>query len=159
MLHTTLWSYVINGMHSSHPNLFYGIICAGKFICPIFLSLLISRWFDIHRRMKFCAISVNVTIAVGYILYIIPISPFFAFAGTTLQGSCFILTALMNSEILRVYDNDEIQGKFLMVMFAYGLGETIGPVCVKLLDKVDFWIGGLHIMYGNVPSLVLPWPT
>ena len=159
MIYASLWSYVTDGMQLSHPDLFYDLIGGGKFFGPVCFCLLISKWFDIHRRLKFCAIFINAMAAVGYILYVIPVSPFFAVAGTILQGFVNILWALMNSEMSRVYDTNEIQGKFLMVMFAYGLGETVGAICIKLLDNVDFWVGGLHIMYGNISSLVLLFVT
>ena len=155
MLLATLWYYVTSEMHSSNPHLIYGVICSGRFICPIFFGLFISRWFDIHRKLKCCAIVINLMIAAGYILYVVPILPMFPFAGNTLLSITFILNTLMNSEILRVYDNDEIQGQFSAVMFAYGLGETTGALCVTLLQKIDIWIGGIHIMYGNIPSLFL----
>ena len=159
MIYASSWSYVTDGMHLSHPDLFYGVIGGGKYLSSMCFCLLISKWFDIHRRLKLCAICINATTAVGYILYMIPISPIFTVAGTTLQGFFSILSALMNSEILRVYDADEIQGKFLMIMFAYGLGETVGAICIKLLDNVDFLVGELHIMYGNISSLVLLFVT
>ena len=155
MLHTTLWPYITNGMHSSHSNLFYGLICAGRVVIPISLGLLISKWFDIHRRLKLCSNVGNMANAVGHILYIIPLSPFFAFAGMILQGSSFILRFIMNSEILRVYENDEIQSRFLVTYLVYGFGEVVGTLCVILLEKLNFWIGGLHIMYGNMPSMIL----
>ena len=155
MIHTTIWSYITNGMHSSHSNLFYGLICAGRVVIPISLGLLISKWFDIHRRLKLCSNVVNMANAVGHILYIIPLSPFFAFAGMILQGSSFILRFIMNSEILRVYENDEIQSRLLVTYFVYGLVEVVGALCVNLLEKLNFWIGGLHIMYGNMPSMIL----
>ena len=94
-------------------------------------------------------------VTVGYILYILPSSPFFPIFGVTLQGFAFVLKVIINSEILRVYKNDEIPGKLFVLMFAYGFGETIGPIIVKLLDKVDFWVGSLHIMYFTMPCLIL----
>ena len=155
MLLATLWYYVTSEMHSPNAHLFYGVISSGRFISPVFFGLVISRWFDIHRKLKCCAIVFNLMIATGYTLYLIPILPLFPFAGKTLLGTAFILNGLMNSEILRAYDYDEIQGQYTMALFACGVGETIGILCVKLLEKVDIWIGGLHIIYGNMPSLVL----
>ena len=155
MLLTTLWYYVSREMQSSNSHMFYGLICSGKFIAPIIFGLFISRWFDIHRKLKCCAIFINLMIIAGHILYLIPISPLFPLAGKILQGTSYILNGLMNSELLRAYDKDEIQGQYTVVLFAYGLGETTGVLCVKVFEKIDIWIGGVHIMYGNMPSLLL----
>ena len=97
------------------------------------------------------SIVMSVLMILGYILYIIPISPVFPVFGITLQGVSVVLNAIINSEILRIYNNDKIPGKLLMILISYGFGETIGPIIAKLLDKVDFWVGSLHTM----PCLVL----
>ena len=154
-IQSTLWTYVKQGMHTSKPKLIYGVISGAKFIPPCFFNLFISRWFDVHRRLKLFAIVISMLITVGYVLYMIPSSPFFPIFGITLQGFVFVLRVIINSEILRIYKNDEIPGRLLTLMIAYGFGETIGPIFVKLLDKVDFWVGSLHIMYFTMPCLVL----
>ena len=55
----------------------------------------------------------------------------------------------------RVYAQNEIQNVFLVIMIGYTAGDISGPMIVKLLEDVDFWIGDLHITYGNVPCVVL----
>ena len=155
IIQSTLWPYINECMHTSQPKLIYGVICAGRFICPIFFNLFISRWFDVHRRLRLSAIVLTMLVTVGYILYIIQGSPFSPIFGVTLQGFAFVLKVIINSEILRVYKNDEIPGKIIVLMVDYGFGETIGPLIVKLLDKVDFWIGSLHIMYFTMPCLIM----
>ena len=43
----------------------------------------------------------------------------------------------------------------MLFLVAYGVGETIGPLVVKMFERVDFRLGGLHVTYGNVGALVL----
>ena len=85
----------------------------------------------------------------------IPLSPLFVLAGTCFYGSGFVLRSLMTSELLRVYENDEVQGKILITGIVYGVGEMIGPLLVKLFEKIDFRLGGIHFTFCNIPSLVL----
>ena len=155
IVQSTMWSYIKDGMHSSHPEFFYGVICAAKFVSPLLLSLLISRWFDVYRRLRMFSIVTAVLMMVGYVLYIIPFSPVFPVFGNALQGFSLVSNVIIYSEILRIYKNDEIPGKFLTLLIFYGFGETIGPVIVKLLDRVEFWIGNLHIMFCTMPCLAL----
>ena len=155
IIQSTLWPYIKQGMHTSQPKLIYGVISSVKFIPPLFFNLLVSRWFDVHRRLKLITIVINALGTVGYVLYIIPSSPFIPIFGITLVGFVFVIGVIINSEILRNYRKDEIPGKLFELLIAYGFGETIGPLIVKLLDKVDFWIGSLHIMYLTMPCLIL----
>ena len=155
IIQSTLWPYIKQGMHTSQPKLIYGVISSAKFIPPLFFNLLVSRWFDVHRRLKLIAIVLNALGTVGYVLYIIPHPPFIPIFGITLVGFVFVIEVIINSEILRSYTRDEIPGKLLELLIAYGIGETVGPIIVKLLDKVDFWIGSLHIMYFTMPCLIL----
>ena len=43
----------------------------------------------------------------------------------------------------------------LLMLVAYGLGQTIGPLTLKPLESVNFMIGSVHIIYGNVACLIL----
>ena len=155
IIQSTLWPYIKQGMHTSQPKLIYGVISSAKFIPPLFFNLLVSRWFDVHRRLQLIAIVSNALGTVGYVLYIILSSPFIPVFGITLVGFVFVIEVIINSEILRSYTRDESPGKLLELLIAYGCGETVGPIIVKLLDKVDFWIGSLHIMYFTMPCLIL----
>ena len=155
IIQSTLWTYIKQGMHTSQPKLIYGVISSVVFIFPLFLNLFISRWFDEHRRLKLVAIVMNALATVGYVLYIIPSSPWFPIFGMTLFGVVLVFNVIVYSEILRVYKNDEIPGKLSLIMIAYSLGEITGPIIVKLLDKVDFWVGSLHIMFFTMPSVIV----
>ena len=154
MFHVTLWNYVAVGMDLPHKDLWYGLIAAVKFILPITLNYPVSRWFDAHRKLRVCSISITILAAIGYILYAISSSPFFPLCGTILQGSNYILLSLMTSEIFRVYEADETQDQIVKWQLAHGIGEIVGPIGVILLENIHFDVGELHFMYGNV--FVLP---
>ena len=66
------------------------------------------------------SIAMSVLMMLGYILHITSISPVFLAFGITLQGISVVLNVTINSEILRIYNNDEIPGKLLMVLISCG---------------------------------------
>lgn len=155
MIASTLLSYVENGLLTSNTNLFYGLIAGARTLAAITMTVFVSRWYDKHQRLKCFTLLVSTLMNVGYALYGVHLSPYLPMLGSIFFGSAVLLGSVINSEIHLVYADDDIQQMFILIMLVYSVGDLLGPVLVKLLDKVDFWIGNLHIMYGNVSCLVL----
>ena len=91
----------------------------------------------------------------GNILYLIPFSPYFALCGKFLQGFLLVLSPLLVAEVARSYQSDVLQHKIAVLDGIYIFGVSIGPVIPTIFAKVDFWIGGVHIAYGNISGLIV----
>ena len=154
-MQSTLLEYLTNSIHLSHPNFYFGLTSAGMVITPILFGSLIARYVDDCKNIKLFAIICNIVFLVGCCIYVLPNSPIFPFIGRTLQGFTLIYRGLIYSEVARVYPKDEINNRTLLLLLAYGVGELIGALLMKALEKANIFIGGLHVVYGNVSPLVL----
>lgn len=142
ILLTTAWSYVNHGLHNSNPNLFYGLIAASTSVAGIFFMPVAAKWYDKHKRMKIITLIINSLVGLGTVLYAMPFSPYLPVLGGGLLGGNFILSSFINSEIHLVYADDDIQQMIVFVYIAScNAGEVVGPMVVKLLDRVHFRIG------------------
>ena len=155
IIQATLLHYLTIDMQSTHPIAHYGMVSSGRFVTSMFVTIAVSTWFDKKRRLKLATMSLSVAVGLGYALYMIPTSPYLAFVGCMLQGCNFAINALMNSEIIRVYEENEVQQMILLYMVAYGAGEIAGPVCVYFSQNVRFQVGPLQITQGNFPGLIM----
>ena len=151
---STLWIYITRLMNTNHPNLFYGLINASFYLPILLFSIPISRWADKTRRFKFCLVVAVYINMLGNILYIIPFSPFYALCGKFCQGFCLILYPLITAEIARSYPGNMLQHKLSLLEVSFTFGFSIAPLVATAFEKTDFWIGSIHITYGNVSGLV-----
>ena len=151
----TLWIYLTTLMDTKHPAVFYGLINASFYIPTLLISAAVSRWADKTRRFKLCLTVIIYINMSGSILYLIPFSPYFALCGKFFQGFCLVLLPLMTAEVARSYHSDVLQHKIAVLSGIYTFGFSIGPVIPTIFEKVDFWIGGVHIAYGNISGLVV----
>ena len=152
---TSLWIYVTRDMDTNYPGLFYGLINASVYIPAMLFCAAIGRRADSTRIIKLSLIIVNYISIVGCIFYIIPTSPYWAVTGQALQGFTILLKPLMASEIVRSYDSNELQYKLPILSSAEQLGFEVTPALMTLFVKTDFWIGNIHITYGNVSGIIL----
>ena len=152
---TSLWIYVTRDMDTNKPSLFYGLINASVYIPAMLFCAAIGRTADSTRRIKLSLIIVNYISIVGCIFYIIPTSPYWAVTGQALQGFTILLKPLMASEIVRSYHSRELQCKLPILSSAEQLGFAVTPALMTLFVKTDFWIGNIHITYGNVSGIIL----
>ena len=142
---TTLWSYVNKCLQHSDPNLSYGLIASGRFVGPILLGGLSSRWLDRSRSVKLFMVVVTLVESAGCVIYTINTSPYIPALGAVMFGVGCLLEIAKNSELIRMYSEDEVQEMVLYSLILYSLGEATGPVAVKLLEGVHFEIGGFLI--------------
>ena len=149
----TSWIYVSTLMNTDRPGLYYGLINAAAFLPPILFSAVIARWADHTRRIKFCLIIVNFLSMVGSILYIVPLSPLYALCGSFLQGFSLTARPLIVGEIARSFD--EVQQKLPILQGAYVVGLSMAPLFTVIFIETNFWIGNIHITYGNVSGLLI----
>ena len=153
---STIWHYVDKDMHDADPDLWYGLIAAGRFVAPILFLIPVSRWFDKTRSITLFMVITGLLMNVGCALYMVHSSPFVPMLGTTLQGFSVLMGVVMNSEIIRVYRGPDVQRNYVYVLFAYGLGEVTGPLVLLPLKHVpNFNMGILNISYGNIGGIVL----
>ena len=151
----TLWIYITTLMDTKHPEVFYGLINAAFYIPTLLISAAVSRWADKTRRFKLCLTVIIYINMSGSILYLIPFSPYFALFGKFFQGFCMVLCPMVVAEVARSYHSDVLQHKLAVLSGIYTFGFSIGPVIPTIFEKVDFWIGGVHIAYGNISGLVV----
>ena len=138
-----------------YDNVFYGLINAAYFIPVLLISAPISRWADKTRIFKLCLIVIIYVNMSGNILYVIPASPYFALCGKFFQGFCLVLSPLIIAEVARYYHSDILQHKIVVLEGIFIFGFSIGPVVPTIFANVDFWIGGVHIAYGNISGLIV----
>ena len=149
----TLWIYVSTLMNTEKRGLFYGLINAAIFLPTILFSAPIARWADHTRRIKFCMIIIIFLSMVGSILYIIPWSPIYALCGSFFQGFSITTRPLIVGEIARSFD--VVEQKLPLLTAAYMVGMSIGPAFTVIFSETNFWIGNLHITYGNISGLII----
>ena len=150
----TSWFYVTTLMNDvKSPKLFYGLVTAMVYIGPMILVTPVSKWLSKTRRVRKLLITFNMFNLIGSMLYIIPFSPYYAMVARFLYGFNLILRSVITSELFHSYTDNELQQKVTLMSLGVFLGEAAGAIISFLLLKTDFWIGSIHVTYGNVCSL------
>ena len=153
---STIWHYVDKDVHDADPDLWYGLIAAGRFVAPILFLIPVSRWFDKTRSIRVFMVITGLLMNVGYVLYMVHSSPYIPVLGTILQGFSALISVVINSEIIRVYRGADVQRNYVYVLFAYALGEITGPLVLIPLKRVpNLNMGAVSISYGNIGGIVL----
>lgn len=151
----TLWTYVTDVMKTNQPKLYYGLISVSVYILPMFLSSVVARYADKTRRIKLIIIITNFVVMTGSILYVIPWSPLFPFAGKLLNGGALILRPLMIGEAARSYPPERFHTITAYLVGAKAFAFVTGPCLVLPFKGVNIWLGNLQITYGNISGVIL----
>lgn len=155
MIATVLWSYLKTEVYGGNKKLFYCLICSAFNLPPILFNIIISRWVDKTRKAKLVILLCNLASAFGKLLFILPFSPYFILVGRFLSGFKGTLRPIMTAEMARSYASDELQKKLPLFAVFSLIGYASGPIVTFLFTRVDFWIGYLHMSWGNTCSFVL----
>ena len=119
------------------------------------MSVLFGALFDRYRNARVMILIGNLCIISGNILYTIPFSPWYLFAGRLISGGGGCLRSIMTAEIVRAYPESELSGKFSSIGLSFALGFVFGPLLNIPFTKEHFWLFGIPISYANAPGLVL----
>jgi hypothetical protein len=152
----TLLQYLKVGLKSNHVDLYYGAISAVQFLPVVAGTIPLASWMDRTRQLRLFLLVTGVARCISFLLYVIPLADgYIQVISSFAFGVSDLVAPVLYAEILRVYPKEELQVKFLGVAMAYGGGNAFGPLCVLALGKVDTWIGGFHLMYGNSVFCIL----
>ena len=156
IVQASLLQYLQTSIQSAHEvKLYYDLINAVVYVCPVLFGSIIARWTDSTRDVRSTLIFLNVLVFVGTVVYMLPFSPLFKLAGRFLHGFHFVIRSIMYSELSRMFCEEEVHQKIPAFLTALSLGYCMGPVSNMVFVKVDVWVGGLHVTYGNSASLPL----
>ena len=151
----TLWIYLTTLVQSDHPYLWYSIISVSFHVSGIIITLIVGRISDKTRDIRACFLVATALTIIGNILYSLPYSIYYVFAGRFVSGSIVATRPLVTGEVVRVYEEDEVLRMLSVQGMCFGLGLTVGPAMNFIFVNFDFTIGSLHLTYANAPSLFL----
>lgn len=154
MMQSSLFGY-ISVWRTHHINFYYGLTTSAQVFAPILLASLVSRYADEYRHIKLYMNICNFIFIIGSVIYMLPYSIYFPFIGRALQGVIYLARIFIHSEVNRVYPKGEINQRIILLILGYGVGEIIGAVLMTIAESIDFFIGDVHLVYGNFPPLVL----
>lgn len=146
----TVWNYVTEMMDVKTPKLFYGLITAMVYLCPMILVTPISKWLSKTRKIRKLLISFNFFNIVGSLLYVIPFSPYYAMAARFFFGFNLILRSVITSELFHSYSDNELQQKITLMSLGVFIGEAIGSLTSFFFVNVEFSLGIIDFTFGNV---------
>lgn len=151
----TLWIYVAKSMNVERKMLYFGIMIAIEYLPLICLSTIVSRYADKSRRISFWMTFLNLLVIIGNVAYTVPLSPYLALSGRFLVGFSKLLQPLIVGEIARSYDRKLVGRKIPLCNVLFHIGKGLGPLVAIGFTSVDFWIGNIHVTYGNISALCL----
>ena len=151
----TLWLYIKDLVKPDHPKVYYGVISACYMFSSILSSLIVASFVDRYRRVKTVFLSVNVIVIIGNIIYALPFSPWILIAGRLLSGLAGALKPVISGELARCYPSEELPSKFAIIGASFVSGFVTGPAINFAFKSCNFWIGGWHITYENIPGLYM----
>ena len=158
IIQATLLDYLDKGVRPESPALWYDLINGIVYFCPISCGFFVAQCTDETKNVRQCMILLNGLVFTGTILYMLPFSPFCVFAGRFLQGFNFILRSVIYAEFNRIFHEEEVHKTIPAFLTGISVGYLLGPLSNMMFVNTDFWIGKLHIVYGNAaafPLLVL----
>ena len=138
-----------------HVKLYYDITNAIVYVCPVVFGSLVGRWMDRTRNVRGTLIALNVLVFVGTFVYMIPFSPVLIVIGRFLHGFHFIIRSIVYSEFTRIFSEAEVHQKIPAFLTGLSIGYCMGPLTNMLFLRVDFWLGAVHMTYGNASSIPL----
>ena len=153
VLDVTSWFYVTTLMEVNTTNLIYGLLCAMVYISPLMFITPVSKWLAKTREVKKLLIAFNIANLIACALYVLPFSPYYAILARFFYGFNIIVRTVITSEVFHSYTDKELQQKLTSMAIGVFFGGAIGSVTSFMFSKVDFWIGFLHITYGNICSV------
>ena len=151
----TLWLYIKYLVKPDHPKVYYGVISACYMFTSILSSLIVASFVDRYRRVKTVFLSVNVIVIIGNIIYALPFSPWILIGGRLISGLAGALRPVISGELARCYPSEELPSKFAVIGASFATGFIIGPGINFAFKSCNFWIGGWHITYENIPGLYM----
>ena len=152
---STLWIYLTTLVETDRPYLWYSLISVSFHVSGMILTLVIGRISDRTRDIRACFLVTTALTIVGNVLYSLPFSIYYVFAGRFISGSIVATRPLVTGEVVRVYEEADVLRMLSLTGMCFGLGLTVGPAMNFAFVNFDITIGGLHLTYANAPSLFL----
>lgn len=151
----TLWMYLTTMIKNDNPELFFGVINLVYFVPSLFCSMFVARLADKTRRTKLIVIICNFISMIGCIIYVIPKSPYYPLIGQILLGLNLPITRpITSAEIARSYPGDETEKKLPLLMVAFFIGYSIGPIVIGFGQYSRFSIFGIPITMCNIAGFI-----
>ena len=151
----TLWIYLTSLVQTDRPYLWYSLILVSFNVCGMIFTLVIGRISDRTRNIRACVLILTAVTIVGNVLYSLPLSVYYVFAGRFISGVIVATQPLVTGEVVRVYEENDIVRMLSIQGMCCGLGLIVGPAMNFAFVKIDYTIGCLHLTYANAPSLFL----
>ena len=151
----TLWIYLTTLVKTDRPYLWYSLILVSFNVCGMIFTLIIGRISDRTRNIRACVLILTAVTIVGNVLYALPYSVYYVFAGRFISGVIVATQPLVTGEVVRVYEKDEVIRMLSIQGMCSGLGLIVGPAMNFAFVKIDITICSLHLTYANAPSLFL----
>ena len=153
--YATLWIYVTTllSIHGE-PFILYGVLSSLIFLPSILFTALVAKLADIHRKPKLFLLIINFIAILGYFLYIQSSLLTLVLCGCFLIGFEFTIRAAMICEIGRLFELHELYHKLPIFSHCFYLGFCGAATLMIFLEKVNFYIGHIHITYANVGGVI-----
>ena len=155
LTYMNLYLYLKQVIKTDHLVFHYTAISTGFLLSLIVNSLILGRIFDHYRNFRVILIFANVTMIIGNVFYIIPISPWFLFTGRVVSGVGSCMRSLITAELARSYKEKEVLVQFSRLGMAFGIGFIAGPGINFAFVNANFQFLGIHIMFANGAGLLL----
>ena len=94
----TLWIYLTTLVQTKHPYLWYSLISVSFHVSGMILTLMIGRVSDRTRDIRACFLVTTALTIVGNVLYSLPFSIYYVFAGRFISGAIVATRPLVVSE-------------------------------------------------------------
>lgn len=152
---STVLLYLEYDIKTTDVNKFYALIITAGSLSSAIAGVLVGKYVDETRKIKY---SLNVLMVVqftGYVLYTIPCTPYFAILGRLLSGVGECFTSVSVSEIIRICDGKMTNQLMCWMPGLFAFGASIGPLVILPFENVDFNIGPVNITKNNIVGIIM----
>ena len=152
---TTLIPYLKYTIKVKNVNLFYALTTTAFCIGSALFGMAAGKIVDRTRLIKIFTIITLLLQIVGNLIYVIPLTPFFALFGRLIAGAGESFASVCIGEVIRIYDTEGSNRVICWLATMCSFGFVIGSILTLPLSSCHFNLGKLHIDGYNAAGLFM----
>ena len=107
----SMWYFLKDTIETDHAPIYYSVGMASTALTASVSSIVIGKWIDRSRNIKFSMILISLIVAVGNVIYTLNFSVWFLIIGRLISGIADALTGAISGKSLFIYTRT---GKYIV---------------------------------------------
>ena len=152
---TTEYLYIKDIVQNHNPLLYFSIVLGASRSMAVVSAVVGSIYYDFTFDVRSICLVVIGSILVGNILYVLPYSIWFIFAGAMFINVTTAAFSGIIADITHIFEETDITSTMGLVVACRTIGMLCGPCLAFAFVKVKVVYKNWYVDFGNMPGIVL----